>query len=309
MKPTFKISSRPTLKLALLPSLLAVSLALSACQDPSSPTDIEGQDTVDTTSETVNSAATGSADPIDTTTADTSMTVEQQMIENLSRYRWTLATATDNSTQPLTPLMTIKDQITLSFSQYQGQNTVSYSVGCNTMSATYQLQGTTLTIEDSMSTKMSCADLNSAENSLNELMQGDSQLSLVDDETPMLNQLTSNSVTLVWKGKMTAQAKYNTKGETIFWAVNAETNPCSDNSTQQCLQVKPVIYNDQGVKTSEGKWTEFTGNIDGYQHDDKHDEVLRLQRYKLEDNDPIAETTGEEYAYVLDTVIERAVAK
>lgn len=305
MKSNFK----PTLKLALLPSLLVASFALSACQNASSPVDAEEQDIADTTSEAVNPAATEIVNPTDTATADASMTAEQQMIDNLARYRWTLATATDNSTQPLTSLMDVKDQITLNFNQYQGQNTVSYSVGCNMMSAAYQLQGSTLKTEDSMSTKMLCADLNTAENRLNELMQGASQLDLADGEKPMLTQVTNDSTTLVWAGRLTAQAKYNTKGETIFWAVNAKSKPCAANSAQQCLQVKPVTYDNQGIKTSEGKLIEFAGDIDGYQHDGNNDEVLRLQRYKLGDNDPPAKTTGEEYAYVLDTVIESAVIK
>lgn len=315
MNITFKLSCKPILKLALLPSLLVASLALSACQNSSAPADdIESQDSTDTTSEAVNSATT--ANPNSTDTADAAMTAEQQMINSLSRYRWTLATATDSNTQPLTALMSIKDQITLNFSQYQGQNTLGYSVGCNMMSAAYQLQGNTLTTEDSMGTKMSCADLNAAENRLNELMQGVSQLDLVDGEKPKLTQVTSDSVTLVWLGKLTPQAKYNTKGETIFWAVNAKTKTCVDNSAQQCLQVKPVTYDDQGVKTSEGKLIEFAGAIDGYQHDGNHDEVLRLQRYELDSNtvstsssDSSNTSSNGKYAYVLDTVIESTLVK
>ena len=73
-----------------------------------------------------------------------------------------------------------------------------------------------------------------------------------------------------------------------------------------CLQVKPITYDDQGIKVSEGEWSAFTGEIDGYQHDGMHDEVLRLQRYELDSNES---TEGEEYAYVLDAVIESAVAE
>lgn len=311
LKPAFKTSSKPILKLALLPSLLAAGLALSACQDPSSANDA-ASDTA-TTSEAVDLGADEtSANPTDTATTDAAMTPDQQMITNLSRYRWTLATATDSTAQPLTSLMAIKDQVVLNFNQNQGQSTVGYSVGCNMMSAAYQLQGSTLSTEDSMSTKMSCADLNAAENRLNELMQGDSQLSLIEGEKPMLTQVTGDASTLVWAGKLTAQAKYNTKGETVFWAVDAATKPCTDNSAQQCLQVKPVFYDDQGIKTGEGELIEFSGNIDDYQHDDKHNDVLRLQRYKLDNLDGNKEKTnvaGEEYAYVLDTIIERVVVK
>jgi hypothetical protein len=111
---------------------------------------------------------------------------------------------------------------------------------------------------------------------------------------------------LVWEGRLTSQAKYNSKGETVFWAVSSKMIPCADNDSEMCLQVKPITYDDQGIKTSEGKWAVFTGEIDGYQHDGMHDEVLRLQRYPLDSDDS---TEGEEYAYVLDAVIESAVAE
>lgn len=286
-------NSKPIIKTALLPSLLAASLSLTACNNAATSDDIEGEGT------TINTT-------VQSTSVPAPLSAENQMINNLARYRWTLVTATDISNQPVTSLMNIKGQVVLGFNKYQGQNTISYSVGCNTVNAAYQLQGHTLTTTDSMSTKMLCNNLNIAEDELNELMQGESQISLVssiDGTSPVLTQVTNNSTTLVWKGRMTAQAKYNSKGETIFWAVNAKTKPCTNDSEQACLQVKSITYDDQGIKIDEGEWTEFTGVIDGYQYDGKHDEVLRLQRYKLESTDD-----NEEYAYVLDMVIESSVA-
>lgn len=314
-------------KFALLPSILAASLALGACQDASMPNENDLQESVNTT--------TGAADGNTVTTDATinaeskadEMSAEEQMIASLSRYRWTLISATDKGAQPLNRLLDIKDQVRLSFSQYQGENTLSYSVGCNTMSAGYELQGHTLTIEDGMSTKMSCGELDKAENDLSQLMQGESQLTLVVDnnssinedskndnskdvniksDKPILTQVTSDATTLVWEGKLTSQAKYNSKGETIFWAVNAKKIACAENSSEMCLQVKPITYDDQGIKLSEGKWSAFTGEIDGYQHDGMHDEVLRLQRYQLDYNESAED---EEYAYVLDAVIESAVVE
>ena len=314
-------------KFALLPSILAASLALGACQDASVPNENDLQESVNTT--------TGAADGNTVTTDATinaeskadEMSAEEQMIASLSRYRWTLISATDKGAQPLNRLLDIKDQVRLSFSQYQGENTLSYSVGCNTMSAGYELQGHTLTIEDGMSTKMSCGELDKAENDLSQMMQGKSQLTLVVDnnssinedskndnskdvnlksDKPILTQVTSDATTLVWEGKLTSQAKYNSKGETVFWAVNAKKIACAENSSEMCLQVKPITYDDQGIKVSEGKWSAFTGEIDGYQHDGMHDEVLRLQRYQLDYNESAED---EEYAYVLDAVIESAVVE
>jgi hypothetical protein len=277
---------------------------LGACQKDAAPT---GGDAPDNTEAGTVTDATLNTDTAPDTANDTKLTAEQEMIKDLARYRWTLLDIDDKSGGPvITTLVDIKEQVTLLFNQNQGQNTLNYSVGCNTISAVYQLQGQTLTTEESMSTKMLCEDLNKAENRLNTLMQGSSQLSVTEGENPVLTQVTSNAITLTWQGKLTSQAKYNSKGETVFWAVNAKKVACADDSSEMCLQVKPITYDDQGIKVSEGEWAAFTGEIDGYQHDGMHDEVLRLQRYELDSNES---TEGEEYAYVLDAVIESAVAE
>lgn len=297
-------SIRLFFRFALVPSILAASLALGACQKDAAPT---GGDAPDNTEAGIATDATLNTDTAPDTANDTKLTAEQEMIKDLARYRWTLLDIDDKSGGPvITTLVDIKEQVTLLFNQNQGQNTLNYSVGCNTISAVYQLQGQTLTTEESMSTKMLCEDLNKAENRLNTLMQGSSQLSLTEGENPVLTQVTSNAITLTWEGKLTSQAKYNSKGETVFWAVNAKKVACADDSSEMCLQVKPITYDDQGIKVSEGEWSAFTGEIDGYQHDGMHDEVLRLQRYELDSNES---TEGEEYAYVLDAVIESAVAE
>ena len=297
-------SIRSFSRFALVPSILAASLALGACQKDAAPT---GGDAPDNTEAGTVTDATLNTDTPSDTANDTKLTAEQEMIKDLARYRWTLLDIDDKSGGPvITTLVDIKEQVTLLFNQNQGQNTLNYSVGCNTISAVYQLQGQTLTTEESMSTKMLCEDLNKAENRLNTLMQGSSQLSLTEGENPVLTQVTSNAITLTWQGKLTSQAKYNSKGETVFWAVNAKKVACADDSSEMCLQVKPITYDDQGIKVSEGEWAAFTGEIDGYQHDGMHDEVLRLQRYELDSNES---TEGEEYAYVLDAVIESAVAE
>ena len=294
--------------LKLLPSLLIGVLGLSACQDSSSTIEDDSQ-TADSTSEPDDLSSADTIKSVSPVVADAPKSTEQQMIDTLSHYRWTLANATGADAKPIDALKSIKEQVTLIFTEYQGQNTISYSVGCNTMNAAFQLQDNTLISEDSMSTKMSCEDLNMAENQLDKLMKGESQLGMVNGELPMLTQKTSDSATLVWQGKMTAQAKYNNKGETVFWAVKADRKPCTGNSVQMCLQVQPVTYDERGIKISEGEFTEFNGVIDGYKHDNTSDEVLRLQRFKTDIDTVLVDNIEPEYAYVLDTVIESSVTK
>ncbi|MBH0085843.1 META and DUF4377 domain-containing protein [Psychrobacter sp. SCQQ22] len=323
-KQPVRLGSLP--RSVLLLSMLATSLALSACHGPSDEN--EGPNDTDVAaSEVTNNGAVNqdasNTDAMDKELIADKMSVEDVMISNLSRYRWTLISATDSHDQPLDMLMQITDQVRLSLNQYQGQNTLNYSVGCNTISATYQLQGSALTVEDSMSTKMSCGDLNKAEDNLSTLMQGDSELVLaiannasvdsLKSDIPILTQTISDAATLVWQGKLTPQARYSSKGEAVFWAVSADMVACADNNPQMCLRVKPVTYNSQGIKINEGKWRVFIGEIDGYQHDGQHEEVLRLQRYRLDGSDTAEDdtsnTSDEEYAYVLDAVIESSVVE
>ena len=313
-------AKQSAMTLFLLPSVLAASLMLSACQketvpeSPSSEDDASGitEPSDAMASESLASNVSPTASPVDSIED----TPERKLITTLSHHRWTLTSATDASHNPRAELANIKDQVTLSFNQYQGQDTLSFSVGCNTISAAYQLQGQTLTAEDGMGTKMSCGDLDNAENTLNTLMVGSSEINVEQGEHPVLTQLTHDDVTLVWSGRLTSQAKYNSKGETVFWAVSPKKSACDANGDKQCLQVRPVTYNDQGIKIREGKWRLFAGEIDGYQHDNKHEEVLRVQRYQLDngnllaiDESPVDDIDDKQYAYVLDAVIESAVAE
>ena len=297
-------------QLFLLPSIVAVSLILGACQKENTAHDNE-ESGISNTGEKVDSLAiedrASDTNSATTESGSTTFTPEEKLMNTLSRHRWTLVSAMDANEQPVSELTDIDGRGTLVFNP----ETLIYSVGCNTISAAYQLQGHTLSIEEGMSTKISCSELDMAENKLNALMLGNSELKIEQSDSPVLTQFTNDNVTLVWNGRLTPQAKYNSKGETVFWAVNAKKVDCEANGKQQCLQVRPVTYNDQGIKVREGKWRAFAGEIDGYQHDGEQEEVLRLQRYQLKPDELIEvdessehDANDEKYAYVLDAVIE-----
>lgn len=299
----------PTVKNAIkavcYPSLLVAATVLSACSDNSPVTDKEA-DSVTTTDETMVEA--GDNDTINSEV----LSAEDKLLAKLSDYRWVLASAADSRGQPMPLLMPIKEQVTLIVNP-QNNRSLNYSVGCNTIGASFTLNDNELTISEGMSTKMSCGELDKAETKLNQLMQGANQLTIETTEnnadTPMLTQVTADESVLVWRGKLTSQAKYNSKGETIFWEVAAESKPCQDNNAQMCLQVRPITYDEQGLKTSEGQYTEFAGSIDGYQHDGKHNEILRLQRFKTDTDTVLVDNNDSQFAYVLDTVIESSVVE
>mgnify|MGYP003662840646 CR=1 FL=1 len=218
--------NKPTLKLLLLPSMMAVSLMLSACQKDAASSEndtSQGAEAGEMTDSAVSEGLVSSMSPTSDESKPVELTTQDKLTTTLSHHRWTLVNAVDANEQPMAEFANINSQVTLAFNQYQGQDTLSYSVGCNTISAGYQLKGHTVTTEEGMSTKMSCGELDMAENTLNTLMQGSNEFKIDQGDNPVLTQFTDDDVTLVWNGRLTAQAKYNSKGETVFWAVNSET--------------------------------------------------------------------------------------
>ena len=307
-----------TKKLAVFSGIVMISLTFTGCQKEATPSDNEVSDNSDSF-EVAEETGTAISDrsvsddsvktsATDTTTDITAPTPAEEKMATLSKYRWILTSATDANGQPLADFLDDNTQMTLLFTEYQGQPTLSYSAGCNTISAFYQIQGQTLTTENDMGTKMSCDDLDTAENRLNVAMQDDSEIHINQGDNLEFTQITDENNTLMWHGRLLPQAKYNSKGETVFWAINAKNTPCLSESSKQCLQIKPIIYNDQGIKTREGAWRPFAGNIEGYQHNDRQEEVLRLQRYEL-NNKRLLATSEQQYAYVLDAVIESNVTE
>ncbi len=243
------------------------------------------------------SFATGTTAVNDTKPAHTQAPVSY---ETLSHYNWTLVSAVDRNNQSLPALSAIKDQVILQFGQQNGHNVTRYSVGCNNMVGQYTLSNNVLNIANVRQTMMGCGELSGAESLLNSLMQGSSQLTVQGTQEPVLTQITNDNATLVWKGVLTSQAKYNQQGDTVFWEVSHEAQLCSPASTKVCLKVRPVEYDNQGIKTGEGNWSIFGGVIDGYTHNDSADEVLRLKRYVVDPSD----VKGKQFAYVLDSVVE-----
>ncbi|WP_435980213.1 META domain-containing protein [Psychrobacter sp. DM4] len=314
-------------KVVGLSVLLGAILVISACSDPVQSANNDNRATdVDSSTEVLPDDGTILSNE-STQSENTQLSADDKMINTLIRYRWVLVDALDDKGQPLPLLTDIKEQVTTSFNQRQSKNILNYSVGCNTMSAGYELKGDTLAIDNSMSTKMSCKDLDLVENRLNALMQGVSQVEFIDNEdSPTLTQTTDNAVTLFWRGKLTAKAKYGSKGETVFWAIDAQSTPCTSDSKQMCLQVRPIVYNDQGIKVHEGKRVAFAGRIDGYEHDENFEQVLRMHRYPLNPSNKLnsgndqdstqkdaknnvqdsnLESSSDDYAYVLDTIVEQ----
>lgn len=276
---------------ALCASIVLASFSLSACQNT---TPINPNQVLSPSSANIQSTQTTPE-----LNENSATEISHVTTSDLSQYQWTLVSAVDSSNMRLVPLNAVKDQVLLNFGQLKGMNILRYSLGCNTMTGRLQLVDSVMTIEEGVSTKKFCAELDEAEKLLNRAMHGDSQLSIKRGAVPILTQLADDNTILVWQGKQSTEAKHG-QAEMIFWAVDHEVVPCPDGTTKECLKVKPIQYDINGVKMGEGEWTLFDGEIEGFTHDRDHNQVIRLKRYTDEDKNSI---------YVLDTVVESILVK
>ena len=228
---------------------------------------------------------------------------------SLANYHWQLLAAKDKHGQPLSILETIKDQVNLSFYVDKSANRASFTVGCNGMGADFTVSNQTLKMGNIISTEMYCQEVDQAERLMAQLMRGNSKLSIESPKQstttqPLLTQQLATGEVLVWKGTATPEAKYQQRGDIVFWEVNHQLQGCPNPNQKDCLKVRPVYYDDQGIKTGVGDWQIFVDKIEGYNHDSGIDTVLRLKRFTI---NPV-DVKGKQFVYVLDQIIESSVA-
>jgi heat shock protein HslJ len=270
----------------LLP--LALRLLLAACPDPG-PTAPAAAATP--------APASTMATPATTTTA----TMNDANAE-LDRYHWRLRDATDANGQRIDALFVREDKpLQLDFAKGR----VGVANACNRMGGGYSLEGESLTVARMTSTMMACSDpkLMALDGEIGKRIEGASKLVFTLGDPPTLALANAAGDTLVFAGEPTADTRYGGPGETVYLEVAAQTRPCSHPliPDKQCLQVREVKYDDNGLKVgTPGAFENFYDDIDGYEHEDGVRNVLRVMRYTLA-NPP---ADGSRYAYVLDKTIE-----
>lgn len=179
---------------------------------------------------------------------------------------------------------------------------VSVSNACNRIGGHYTLDGDRFATGNLISTQMACADaaLMQSDAAIGERLRAGGTLHLDGAETLVL--ATPAGETLRFAGTPTADAKYGAPGKRVFLEVAAQRVPCHHAMMPdyQCLHVREIAYDDQGLKQSEGEWQFLYQDIEGYTHAPGIRNVLRLKRYPVAD--PPAD--GASIAYVLDRVVE-----
>ncbi len=229
---------------------------------------------------------------------DTAVKVLQQQgsaEQTLNAYEWTYQPT--GSDKPI--VLNFKDQ------------KLSIATGCNTMFGAAKVENGVLTTGNLASTNMMCSPkLMKQEGFAASLFQAGKTAFVLDtanSEHPTLTLMSATAGKVVFTGKMTAETKYQSQGETIFLEISPETKECSAGvMKKQCLQVREIKYADNGVKTQVDKdWTYFYDNIDGYTHSPNERQVVRIKRYEIKN--PAADQS--KYAYVQDMIIEREAVK
>lgn len=221
--------------------------------------------------------------------------------ETLPRYHWQLADARDAHGKRVDMLFVRRDApVQLDF--VDGRLAIGNL--CNRMAAGYRADAATLTVSRLASTLMACADPKLAllDDAMATRLEGALPFA-VQGQPPRLKLTARNGDVLVFDGTPTAQTRYGSAGETVFFEIAAEEVACPHPLMKdaRCLSVREVHYDAQGLENApRGEWQNLYAPIEGYRHQAGTRNVLRLKRYAV----PNPPADGSTVAYVLDMVVQ-----
>jgi heat shock protein HslJ len=241
-------------------------------------------------------------------TSDRKVNMRAASVQQLGAYNWQLVEATDRHGRPLANFAA-NSALKLNFA---GQR-LNVSGGCNSIGSAYQLSGQDMYIQAPMSTMMACApDVMAQDAAVIAFMNGQKLhaglLNVEDAQNPqpLLRIENQRGQSLLWRGVPTATSQYG-QPTVVFWEISPQTQTCqTDNGAVQCLKVREIFYNDQGVKVKTGVWRNFAGTIDGWQFNPAESQVLRLNVYEVKPAGAADDTAASQYIYKLDQIIERS---
>lgn len=266
--------------------LLLLPLALAACTSGEPPASSAADTTVPAAAQR--------------TPAASSMVADEA---TLARYHWQLAEASNADGAHIDALFVREDKpVQMDFAD----NRVNVSNSCNLINGGYQLANGQLKFEPMAQTQMACSEPGLAEldAAVSSRLEGNASVELTgSEESPRLHLTTEAGDKLTFAGKTTADSRYGSQGEQVFMEVAAQTTPCDHPLVpgNQCLQVRELTYDENGVVSGKsGDWEPLYQDIEGYTHEAGVSNVLRLNRYTV-DNPP---ADGSSVAYVLDMVVE-----
>ncbi|HPB95391.1 MAG TPA: META and DUF4377 domain-containing protein, partial [Polyangiaceae bacterium] len=221
---------------------------------------------------------------------------EEQRVED---YEWSLVAAVDGQGKATTAWV-VPNQPALSL-HFEDQR-VTVGNLCNIVSADYSVEGNRLKIGHPVSTKKACDDeaLMDLEQRVGQQLPTAQGIELRGGEPPRLTIRWTDGSQWELSGSPTAQKRFGSAPERVFFEVAAEPVPCAQAAQPSCMNVREIRYDDNGIKQSEGPWQTFSGNIEGFSFKPGVRNVLRLHRFTL----PNSPANTPAYAYVLDMVVE-----
>jgi heat shock protein HslJ len=216
----------------------------------------------------------------------------------LSAYHWHLVDATSAAGERLDALFPNPERpVTLDFADGR----VSVSNACNRMGGSFTVTDGAFSVGGLMQTEMACeAPLMRAESAIAGVLAGGGTLQLEADDVLVLT--TPAGDTLRFRGEPTADTRFGTTGERVFFEVASQRVACHHAMMPdyQCLHIREVRYDDNGIVTGHGEWEFLYQDIEGYTHEPGVRNVVRVLRYQVA-NPP---ADGSSVAYVLDMVVE-----
>lgn len=189
------------------------------------------------------------------------------------------------------------------------EQTVSVSGLCNTVNAAYSTTGQNISFKSGIRTMMACADsrLMDLENRLATALESVKTWQLSGSAAaPRLVIAFANGSQWSFKGVPTDATRFGSAAEQIFLEIAPNTRSCNDGlRTRQCLEVRRVSFDANGLRQGAGPWELFYDQIEGFSHDPSLRTVLRVNRY--ERNNPPADASR--YVYVLDMQVSAEIAR
>ena len=174
--------------------------------------------------------------------------------------------------------------------------------GCNGLRGAFRIDvDGQLQTGPSVQTMMACEPaLMAADKAMSALFAAPLDLMLVQGPPPTLVLVSPADTALVFSGRMTPEAQYG-PATRVFLEVAAKTVPCAGADGGQCMRVREIHFNEQGLRDGRpGPWLPFAAGIEGYQHTPGVRNVLRVNRYQ---------PSGAPAVYVLDLVVESETVK
>lgn len=185
---------------------------------------------------------------------------------------------------------------------------VGIDAGCNGMGTDIQVDDKVIKAGNVISTMKACEpSIMKQEQMAGKLFANRDvpyELDLANLNQPVLILTTADGQKLRFTGEPTAEMKYQGEAEIQFLEIAAETKSCVGVAPMQCLQVREIKYDD-GKKVAVGEWSNFYGEIEGYQHQQGIRNIVRVKRFTRAN--PAADQS--KYAYVHDLTVEAEQVK